>query len=199
MNHNVLVDFWEWWRGELRPLLPARREDGAGATVSIHRDRCITYRKRDGSRETLEGANPETLSRHIREFGGASSCNILLGQGAGDGRERRAFRSAGMPKGRRDHCEQAGSPAQAHRMKFLVDECLSPALAKMALREGYGGSSHVAWLKLSDLTDWELKPIILTEEWTFITKNSVDFRGPKDRPARRANTRTSQFMQALFA
>jgi len=67
-------------------------------------------------------------------------------------------------------------------MKFLVDECLSPALAKIALREGYAGSSHVVWLKLSGLKDWEPKPIILEDDWTFITKNSVDFRGPKDQP-----------------
>ncbi|WP_234705282.1 hypothetical protein [Sinorhizobium meliloti] len=32
------------------------------------------------------------------------------------------------------------------------------------------------------LQDWELKPIILEGDWTFVTKNSVDFRGPKDKP-----------------
>lgn len=67
-------------------------------------------------------------------------------------------------------------------MKFLIDECLSPDLAKMALREGYGESSHVVWLKLSGLKDWELKPIILEGDWTFVTKNSVDFRGPRENP-----------------
>ncbi|MDH6235044.1 hypothetical protein M2281_005666 [Mesorhizobium soli] len=67
-------------------------------------------------------------------------------------------------------------------MKFLVDECLSPDLAKMAVHEGYFGSSHVVWLGRAGLKDWELKPIILADDWTFVTKNSVDFRGPKDRP-----------------
>nr|WP_200985073.1 DUF5615 family PIN-like protein [Rhizobium rhizogenes]QCL09121.1 hypothetical protein pC5.7b_254 [Rhizobium rhizogenes]QCL09503.1 hypothetical protein pC5.8a_11 [Rhizobium rhizogenes] len=67
-------------------------------------------------------------------------------------------------------------------MKFLIDECLSPALAKMALEKSYGESSHVVWLKLGGLKDWELKPIILEGDWTFVTKNSVDFRGPKDKP-----------------
>lgn len=67
-------------------------------------------------------------------------------------------------------------------MKFLVDECLSPDLAKIAHREGNGESSHIVWLKLQGLKDWELKPIILQNDWTFITKNSVDFRGPQDRP-----------------
>jgi hypothetical protein len=67
-------------------------------------------------------------------------------------------------------------------MKFLIDECLSPELAKMALEQGYGETSHVVWMKLGGLKDWELKPIILDGDWTFVTKNSVDFRGPKDKP-----------------
>jgi len=70
-------------------------------------------------------------------------------------------------------------------MKFLVDECLSPDLVKIAVREGYFGSGHVVWLGLAGLKDWELKPIILVDDWTFVTKNSVDFRGPKDRPGTR--------------
>ena len=32
------------------------------------------------------------------------------------------------------------------------------------------------------LKDWELKPLILDGDWTFVTRNSVDFRGPADRP-----------------
>ena len=64
-------------------------------------------------------------------------------------------------------------------MKFLIDECLSPELAKMAKREGYGDTSH---MKLSGRKDWELKSIIIDGDWTFVTKNSVDFRGPRDKP-----------------
>lgn len=67
-------------------------------------------------------------------------------------------------------------------MKFLIDECLSPELAKLALEKGHGETSHVVWMKLAGLKDWELKPIILDGDWTFVTKNSVDFRGPKDKP-----------------
>lgn len=67
-------------------------------------------------------------------------------------------------------------------MKFLIDECLSPELAKMAIEKGYGETSHVVWMKLGGLKDWELRPIILDGDWTFVTKNSVDFRGPKDKP-----------------
>lgn len=70
-------------------------------------------------------------------------------------------------------------------MKFLIDECLSPELAKLALEKGHGETSHVVWMKLAGLKDWELKPIILDGDWTFVTKNSVDFRGPKDRPGTR--------------
>jgi hypothetical protein len=33
--------------------------------------------------------------------------------------------------------------------------------------------------------DWELKPIILDGDWTFVTRNSVDFRGPSSRPGSR--------------
>ncbi|MCW2245433.1 hypothetical protein M2352_001024 [Azospirillum fermentarium] len=67
-------------------------------------------------------------------------------------------------------------------MKFLIDECLSPALAKLAQAEGYGGASHVVWLGCAGWKDWELKPFILDGDWTFVTKNAVDFRGPADRP-----------------
>ncbi|TCU12696.1 hypothetical protein EV132_115132 [Rhizobium sullae] len=37
-------------------------------------------------------------------------------------------------------------------------------------------------MKLSGRKDWELRPIIVDGDWTFVTKNSVDFRGPKDNP-----------------
>lgn len=67
-------------------------------------------------------------------------------------------------------------------MKLLIDECLSPDLTKLAQRRGHGESSHVVWLGLAGRKDWELKPIILAGDWTFVTKNAVDFRGPADRP-----------------
>ena len=67
-------------------------------------------------------------------------------------------------------------------MKFLVDECLSPELTKLAHARGHGKSSHVVWLGRAGLKDWELRPLILQDDWTFVTKNSVDFRGPADNP-----------------
>lgn len=67
-------------------------------------------------------------------------------------------------------------------MKFLIDECLSPELAGLAKRCGYEESSHLHWRGLSGRKDWELTPVILDGDWTFVTKNSVDFRGPKEAP-----------------
>ncbi|MFT3988896.1 DUF5615 family PIN-like protein [Aestuariivirga sp.] len=69
-------------------------------------------------------------------------------------------------------------------MKFLVDECLSPELTKLAHAKGYGESSHVVWHGLGGNKDWELKPFILKGDWTFVTRNSIDFRGPAGEPGR---------------
>ena len=84
-------------------------------------------------------------------------------------------------------------------MKFLVDECLSPELTKFAQARGFGESSHVVWLGRAGLKDWELKPLILDGDWTFVTRNSVDFRGPATGPARRGSMPASGFMRASFA
>jgi Domain of unknown function (DUF5615) len=67
-------------------------------------------------------------------------------------------------------------------VKLLVDECLSPELTKLAHQRGYGESSHVVWLGHAGRMDWELRPVVLDGDWTFVTKNAVDFRGPADRP-----------------
>lgn len=67
-------------------------------------------------------------------------------------------------------------------MKFLIDECLSPELATLAQSKGYGESSHVVWMKLGGRKDWELKPFIIGGDWTFVTRNAVDFRGPASSP-----------------
>ncbi|MEI2298818.1 hypothetical protein [Ensifer sp. MJa1] len=36
-------------------------------------------------------------------------------------------------------------------MKFLIDQCLSPELAKIAIEKGHGETSHVVWMKLGGL------------------------------------------------
>ena len=70
-------------------------------------------------------------------------------------------------------------------LKFLIDECLSPDLAMLARERGFVKSSHVTWLGKSGWKDWELKEFILDEDWTFVTRNSIDFRGPADQPGSR--------------
>ena len=67
-------------------------------------------------------------------------------------------------------------------MKFLIDECLSPKLTELAHQRGHGESSHVVWLGRSGAKDWDLLPLIVDGDWTFVTRNSVDFRGAASRP-----------------
>jgi len=66
--------------------------------------------------------------------------------------------------------------------KFLIDECLSPDLAALARERGFFESSHVTWLGKAGWKDWELKQFVLEQDWTFVTRNSTDFRGPADQP-----------------
>jgi predicted nuclease of predicted toxin-antitoxin system len=67
-------------------------------------------------------------------------------------------------------------------LKFLIDECLSPSLAQLARDRGYHESFHVSWLGKAGWKDWELKDLILSGDWTFVTRNSIDFRGAAERP-----------------
>jgi hypothetical protein len=67
-------------------------------------------------------------------------------------------------------------------MKLLVDECLSPELVELALDRGHVESTHVVWRGLAGRKDWELTPFILDGDWTFVTRNATDFRGPSESP-----------------
>jgi len=67
-------------------------------------------------------------------------------------------------------------------LKLLVDECLSEELTMLALQRGHPEASHVAWIGKRGWQDWRLKAVILDGDWTFVTKNSIDFRGPGARP-----------------
>ena len=67
-------------------------------------------------------------------------------------------------------------------LKFLIDECLSLDLVGVAQNCGFRESTHVVWLGKAGWKDWELKFIILEQDWTFVTRNSIDFRGPADNP-----------------
>jgi hypothetical protein len=74
-------------------------------------------------------------------------------------------------------------------MKFLVDECLSTELTTLAKNRGHDEASHVVWLGKAGWKDWELKQIILDEDWVFVTKNSIDFRGPASSPGAKGQYR----------
>ena len=67
-------------------------------------------------------------------------------------------------------------------LKFLIDECLSPRLVEVARSRGFVESSHVTWMGKSGWQDWDLKTFILEGDWTFATRNSVDFRGLASNP-----------------
>ncbi len=69
-------------------------------------------------------------------------------------------------------------------LKLLIDENLSPSLTALAHDQGFV-CSHVNHLGLATLKDWQLKLTILDGDWTFITNNSVDFRGPAKAPGSR--------------
>jgi hypothetical protein len=69
--------------------------------------------------------------------------------------------------------------------KLLIDECLSSELALMARERGHHEASHVVWIGKSGWKDWELKRILLDEDWVLVTRNSEDFRGPREAPGTR--------------
>jgi hypothetical protein len=61
--------------------------------------------------------------------------------------------------------------------KLLIDECLSAELALMARERGHHQASHVVWIGKAGWKDWELKQLLLDEDWVLVTWNSKDFRG----------------------
>ncbi len=65
--------------------------------------------------------------------------------------------------------------------KILIDENLSPSLASDAQQKGFL-CSHVNHLGKTGTKDWELKRVILEGDWTFVTNNGTDFRGPANEP-----------------
>lgn len=66
--------------------------------------------------------------------------------------------------------------------KLLIDECLSSELALMARQRGHHEASHVVWIGKSGWKDWELKRVLLDDDWVLVTRNSADFRGPQEAP-----------------
>jgi len=66
--------------------------------------------------------------------------------------------------------------------KLLMDECVSARLAHIARHRGYHDASHVRWIGKAGWKDWSLKKVLLTEDWALVTRNSTDFRGPRESP-----------------
>ena len=64
-------------------------------------------------------------------------------------------------------------------MKFLIDECLSPALVGIAVEAGYPESSHVTHRGMGSWKDHQIMRAILDQDWTLVTRNSDDFRPPR--------------------
>ncbi|MBP0440477.1 DUF5615 family PIN-like protein [Tianweitania sediminis] len=62
-------------------------------------------------------------------------------------------------------------------MKFLIDECLSPDLAKLARDSGYPESSHVRWLGLAGTKDHVVTRRAVDDGYVLVTHNTADFRG----------------------
>ena len=83
--------------------------------------------------------------------------------------------------------------------KMLIDECLSPELALMARERGHLEASHVAWIGKAGWKDWHLKQVLLDEDWTLVTRNSEDFRGPAEVPAVAGSSQEYRFTRALSA
>lgn len=83
-------------------------------------------------------------------------------------------------------------------MKLLIDECLSEELTKLARDRGHGESSHIRWIGKGGAKDWALLPVILDGDWTFVTKNSVDFRGPADAPGSKGEYRKAVLHAGLI-
>lgn len=55
----------------------------------------------------------------------------------------------------------------------------------MARERGHHEASHVVWIGKSGWKDWELKRLLIENDWVLVTRNSEDFRGPRETPGSR--------------
>jgi len=60
-------------------------------------------------------------------------------------------------------------------VKFLIDECLSPELARIARERGFGESTHVTWLGLRSRKDWAIVRRAVDNGYVLVTNNTTDF------------------------
>jgi len=60
-------------------------------------------------------------------------------------------------------------------VKFLIDECLSPALVRIAHGRGHGESTHTTWLGLRSRKDWSIVRRAVDAGYVLVTNNTTDF------------------------
>ena len=60
-------------------------------------------------------------------------------------------------------------------MRFLIDECLHTSLTDVANEAGHE-AHHVIRRGWSGFKDYQLREVILAEEFVFVTNNARDFR-----------------------
>lgn len=64
-------------------------------------------------------------------------------------------------------------------LKLLIDECLSPLLAQQARAAGHARSTCVRDMGWSGTKDWRLIALVTVGDYTLVTVNARDFRGPR--------------------
>ena len=69
-------------------------------------------------------------------------------------------------------------------MKFLIDQCLSPALVAIAQERGYSQSTHVTWLGFRSKADWTIIRRAIEDEYVLVTNNTADFTSLTEREER---------------
>nr|WP_218883692.1 DUF5615 family PIN-like protein [Burkholderia guangdongensis] len=67
-------------------------------------------------------------------------------------------------------------------MRFLIDECLWPGLVQIARDAGHHESTCVRDRGLSGMKDHQLIRFAVAGDYTLVTHNAVDFRGPNGGP-----------------
>jgi len=60
-------------------------------------------------------------------------------------------------------------------LKFLIDECLSPALVRIARERGHGASTHITWLGSRSRKDWSIVRRAVDSGYVLVTNNTTDF------------------------
>ena len=60
-------------------------------------------------------------------------------------------------------------------MKFLIDECLSPTLARIARERGFPESTHVTWVGMRSRKDWAVVRRAVADGYVVVTQDTADF------------------------